>query len=94
MTQPMPILNTERLTLSVPTPKDTDMLLDFFQSEYSHFYGGPMTYKQAWEKLCSYAGQWLLRGYGPFVIKIKSDESPLGMVGPVHPADFHEPEMS
>ncbi len=94
MTQFMPILKSVRLRLAPPTPNDTDALLEFFQSKYSRFYGGPMTHKQAWEKLCNYAGQWLLRGYGPFVIKLKINEKPLGMIGPVHPAEFDEPEMS
>ncbi|PIE11734.1 MAG: GNAT family N-acetyltransferase [Rhodobacterales bacterium] len=89
-----PVLETERLTLRAPGAADMDAMLGFLKSDFAVFYGGPMSDSDAWNKFASYAGQWLLRGYGFFAVTLKSTGETVGMAGPHHPAHFPEPEMS
>ncbi|WP_299083592.1 GNAT family N-acetyltransferase [uncultured Ruegeria sp.] len=89
-----PQLETERLILRGPSPDDVAPMFEFFKSDHSLFYGGPMTEAEAWRKLTLYAGQWTLCGYGLFSIYRKADMAMVGMAGPYHPINFPEPEMS
>lgn len=87
-------LQTERLLLRAPTAADTQAMLDFLGSKRAEFYGGPMTVFAAWHKFAAYVGQWALRGYGLYAIRLKDTGETVGMAGPYHPESFAEPEMS
>ena len=43
--------------------------------------------------MASMAGQWLLRGYGPYAVEEKSTQSVLGTVGLWYPLEWPEPEI-
>lgn len=90
----IPTLETDRLILRAPGADDEAAILDFLRSDRAEFYGGPMDLGTAWGKLASYAGQWMLRGYGMFAVVEKASGHTVGMAGPYHPAHFPEPEMS
>ncbi|WP_421701263.1 GNAT family N-acetyltransferase [Aliiroseovarius sp.] len=90
----IPTLETERLMLRGPSADDLAPMMTFFGSDHATFYGGPMTEKDAWLKLASYAGQWAFRPYGWFSAYRKSDMAMVGMAGPHHPVGLPEPEMS
>lgn len=90
----LPVLQTERMILAAPAAGDSAPIMDFLQSERARFYGGPMDRGDAWRKVAAYAGQWLLRGYGMFAMRLKASGETVGMAGPVHPETFPEPEMS
>ena len=88
-----PLLETDRLRLCPPGPADLDAMMAFLGDERSRFYGGPFAEGPAWEKFATYVGQWVLRGYGMFAVRLKDSGETVGMAGPYHPAPFPEPEM-
>jgi len=47
--------------------------------------GEPMNRLEAWRSMAATAGQWLLRGYGVWVVERKSDGAFVGRVGLNHP---------
>ncbi|MEM1162638.1 MAG: GNAT family N-acetyltransferase, partial [Pseudomonadota bacterium] len=89
-----PVLHTERLTLRAPGPEDVPGMLAFLASPRSRFYGGPMEAGPAWRRFATFAGDWLLRGYGMFSLTRRDTGAPIGLAGPFHPADFAEPELA
>lgn len=89
-----PILETQRLLLRAPEPSDEDALVQFFQSEFAQYWGGPFGEVDGWARFASLVGQWPLKGYGMMsIVSLESDEI-IGMAGPYHPKGFAEPEMS
>lgn len=63
-----PTLYTERLMLRAPKLADFDGLYGFVSSDRAKYSGGAVTDKQqVWSALTGMAGQWALRGHGPFV---------------------------
>ncbi len=89
-----PTLQTPRLDIRPPTAADEPAMLAFFASERSRFYRGPLDAAAAWRVFATYAGQWMLRGYGFFALVDRSSGATVGLAGPFHPVEFPEPEMS
>lgn len=89
-----PRLETERLVLRLPDTRDVAAHLAFFASERSRFFAGPKAQGDAWRDFAGRVGHWALRGYGMFAIELKASGESIGLVGPVHPADYPEPELS
>ena len=89
----IPTLETERLTLRGPAMEDFEPWAAFAMSDRARHIGGPYTYGTAWRAFCHVAGQWALRGYGSFIFCLKGSDTPLGMSGPWHPADYPEREI-
>lgn len=89
----IPRLETGRLVLRPFAPGDVESFADFYASEASRFVGGPEDRVSTWRRLASYAGCWMLRGYGKFVVEDKSTGRPIGIVGPTYPEGWPEPEI-
>ncbi|MFO6464723.1 GNAT family N-acetyltransferase [Jannaschia sp. KMU-145] len=89
----IPTLVTERLTLRAPRAADMDAYAAFRASDQMRHLGGPASRAAAWEHLSGVAGQWLLRGYGRWIVTMTGDDAPLGVVGIYHPEDWPEPEI-
>ncbi|NRA98791.1 MAG: GNAT family N-acetyltransferase [Rhodobacteraceae bacterium] len=90
----IPTLETERLFLRAPRMDDFDMFFDFFASDRAEFVGGPQTDRlSAWRGYGHIAGQWVLRGYGSFVVTDKTTSAPIGLCGPWHPVTWPEAEI-
>lgn len=94
MTLSGPILETDRLLISPPGSEDLGAMISFFSEQRSEFFGGPLTEAEAWRAYAVYVGQWTLRGYGLFAVRLKDTGETVGMAGPYHPGHFREPEMS
>ena len=90
----IPVLETGRLVLRGFKPEDFDPFAAFYASEASRFVGGPEQRGIAWRRFASYAGSWLLRGYGKFVVEDKASGRTAGIVGPWYPEGWPEPEIS
>jgi ribosomal-protein-alanine N-acetyltransferase len=90
----IPTLTTERLTLRAPRLSDFEAHAAFRASDRAAFVGGPNDRASAWSHLASMAGQWLLRGYGRWVVADRETDAPLGVVGLHHPDDWPEPELA
>ena len=86
-------IDTPRLTLRLPRMADFPTWEAFAMSKRAEHIGGPHTHSTAWRAFAHVAGQWALRGYGSFVFCEKGSDTPLGLTGPWHPADWPEREI-
>jgi RimJ/RimL family protein N-acetyltransferase len=87
-------LETPRLVLRPPAASDIDAAVGFFADDRSIHVGGPLDAGRGWRAFASLAGHWALLGYGPYVLTSRETGEPLGLVGPWHPGDWPEAELS
>lgn len=89
----IPTLQTERLTLRAYQVSDFASFSAFLSSDRAQYVGGPYPdpkmHARSWG---NGAGQWVLRGYGSFVLCL-SDGTPIGAAGPWNPIGWPEPEF-
>jgi ribosomal-protein-alanine N-acetyltransferase len=90
----IPVLSTERLTLRAPCLDDFEAFAEFRASDRARFVGWPNPRAEAWKQFCAMAGQWMLRGYGRWIVTETGNDTPLGVVGLHHPDDWPEPEIA
>lgn len=93
MTDPIPVLDTQRLTLRAPKKADLATLTAFFETERSHMVGGPVDAIGTFTKLAARIGHWALRGYGLWHIDDRKTGDFLGWVGLINPPSWDEPEL-
>ncbi|KIN65315.1 Acetyltransferase, GNAT family protein [Sulfitobacter noctilucae] len=93
MTDPIPVLDTQRLTLRAPKASDLPTLTAFYETERSHMVGGPRSASQSFTSLASRIGHWALLGYGLWHIDNRENGDFLGWVGVLNPPDWDEPEL-
>jgi len=93
MTDPIPVLDTQRLTLRAPRKSDLPTLTAFFETERSHMVGGPADANETFAKLASRIGHWAIRGHGVWHIEHRKTGDFLGWVGIGNPPAFDEPEL-
>lgn len=86
-------IETDRLILRLPELGDFEAAAGFWTSERSATIGGPLDRQGAWTRFASYAGSWMLRGYGSWMVVEKSSNTPVGSVGIYEAADWPEPEL-
>lgn len=89
----IPTLTTDRLTLRAPRPEDVPAFADFYASDAARFVGGPMTEAETWRYLCQVIGHWSMRGYGRWIVTLRGDDAPIGLVGLHNPLDWPEAEV-
>jgi ribosomal-protein-alanine N-acetyltransferase len=90
----IPVLTTARLTLRAPQLSDFEAFAAFRASDRARFVGGPNPRNEAWKQFSATAGQWILRGYGRWIVTETGSDAPLGVVGLHHPEDWPEPEIA
>jgi len=90
----IPVLHTQRLTLRACTEDDFDAVADFFADDVSSLYGGPCDRITAWRKFAAWLGHWVLRGYGPWGLELKSTGEFVGWSGLWNPEGWPEPEIT
>ena len=90
----IPSVRTDRLVLRAPMPSDFDAYADFRCGPRSVTLGGPYTRTQARDQLAEIIGHWHLRGFGRWMVSVKTTDEPLGIVGLFHPEDWPEPEIA
>lgn len=56
-------------------------------------FGRALTEAESWRAMCSMAGHWAIRGYGPFAVVERSSGAVAGAVGLWYPNDWPEPEI-
>lgn len=89
----IPEIETERLILRGPKPGDWEADAEFRTSERSCFVGGPSTRMAAWRGFAARWGHWAIRGFGMFTVTRKGSDAALGVVGPLFPEGWAEPEL-
>lgn len=90
----IPTLTTERLTLRAPRLSDFAAYADFRASPRARFVGGPDTEIQAWGQFTGLAGQWMILGFGRWIVADRHSDAPLGVVGLFYPVGWPEPEIA
>ena len=88
-----PTLETERLILRGPRPSDAPAFMEFYATERAQFVGGPMQPWQSWGFFGTEMGHWIMRGFGMYVVTLKADDRPLGIVGHWYPQGWSEKEV-
>ncbi|MGR3513997.1 MAG: GNAT family N-acetyltransferase [Paracoccaceae bacterium] len=89
----IPEIETERLRLRLPRIDDLPAHAVFRASPRSKGVGGPFDPESSFQHLAGIIGQWQLRGYGRWMVADKATDTPYGVVGVYHPADWPEPEI-
>ncbi|MEX0286119.1 MAG: GNAT family N-acetyltransferase [Paracoccaceae bacterium] len=90
----IPTLETERLILRGPQASDLDALAAFLASDRAGFVGGPLGEAESWRTLMRIGGQWVLRGYGMWIIEHRETAQPAGWAGILHYHEWPEPELA
>lgn len=93
MTDQIPVLDTQRLTLRAPRRADLLTLTAFYETERSHMVGGPRSAAESFTSLATRIGHWALLGYGLWHIDDRKSGDFLGWVGFLNPAGWDEPEL-
>ena len=95
MTFSYPTLTTDRLILRAPTAADVDPWMAFLTSDRGTWHGaGPKEGAgRAWRAVATLLGHWQIHGFGPFVARLKSDNTPVASVGAFFPNDWPEREL-
>jgi RimJ/RimL family protein N-acetyltransferase len=80
---PPPVIETERLVMTRPSPDDYAELAAMAAGEKMFFHSerGPMTAEESWGLLLRHIGQWTATGYGVFTIREKASGRFVGLVG-------------
>jgi RimJ/RimL family protein N-acetyltransferase len=89
----VPVLETARLVLRAPAPRDFEPFAAYYASDRARFTGGPLERNLAWRSFCSITGNWVHRGYAFFVIEERASSRAIGMAGPWCPEGWPEPEI-
>ena len=89
----VPVITTDRLVLRAPSAGDLDAIAAFGASDRSRFVGGPFGRFDAWAKLLSGIGHWVLRGYGYWSVDERRSGRMAGRVGVSLHEGWPEPEL-
>lgn len=88
-------LETDRLVLRTFIHDDWRALHEYYSdAECTRFtFRRALSESGTWRAMASMAGQWQLRGYGPYALEEKSTRAVLGTVGLWYPLEWPEPEI-
>jgi RimJ/RimL family protein N-acetyltransferase len=91
----IPTLETERLVLRAWRPQDAPPFAEICaDAELMRFVGGVMDQTEAWRRMATYTGHWLLRGYGSFAVEHKANREFVGYCGIYDPDGWPEREIN
>lgn len=91
----IPVLETERLVMrAFRHDTDFEAYAEFYASERTRYYGGPLDRRDAWRAAATMMGHWVLRGYGCWAIEEKDTGDFSGMAGLWNPEGWPEREIS
>ncbi|WP_107497213.1 GNAT family N-acetyltransferase [Thalassobius sp. I31.1] len=89
------VLETERLVLRRPEPRDFEVFRAFLHSDRAEFVRAPGAPDEnmTWRAFCHVMVMWEMRGYGLSMICRKGEDQALGGIGPWHPITWPEREI-
>jgi len=91
----IPVIETERLILrEFRDDSDFDAYADFYRSDLTKYYGGPLDRASAWRAAAAMMGHWVIRGYGAWAVEEKSTGDFCGIVGLWNPEGWPEREIT
>jgi RimJ/RimL family protein N-acetyltransferase len=89
----IPTLTTQRLVLRAPLDNDAGPLGAFLQSPRAAWIGGPYPASDAVDWLVHDRRKWADSGRGAWIVAL-GDDTPVGRVGFLDHAGWHEPELA
>ena len=89
-----PVLDTARLILRAPEAADLPAFVTYATSARTAFVGGPKAPAQAVEKFAGMIGQWVLKGFGRFVLVERESGAAIGHAGPLQMEARVAPELT
>jgi RimJ/RimL family protein N-acetyltransferase len=93
----IPVLETHRLRLRRPEPRDFDAYAALCADpEVMRFIGDglPQSRRRAWQAFSGMLGHWALRGYGQFAVESKASGRFLGRAGLYEPDPWPGTELA
>jgi RimJ/RimL family protein N-acetyltransferase len=91
---PIPVLETERLTLRAWREEDLAPFAAFCADEATAPYlGGAVGPADAWRRMSNQIGHWVLPGYGSWAVEEKASGQWVGYSGLWNPHGWPEPEV-
>ena len=91
----IPIIETERLVLrEFRESTDFEPYAEFYASDLTQYYGGPLDRSAAWRAAAAMMGHWAIRGYGAWAVEEKSTGDFCGIVGLWFPEVWPEREIT
>ena len=91
----IPVIETERLVLrAFRDDTDFEPYADFYASDLTKYYGGPLDRSAAWRAAAAMMGHWVIRGYGAWAVEEKSSGDFCGVVGLWFPEGWPEREIT
>lgn len=88
-----PILETERLVMRGPAPRDCEGFIAYFTSDRARFTSGPLERSAAWRLFAVELGHWVIRGFGMWAVTMRGDDKCVGFVGCWRPDGWPENEL-
>ena len=89
----VPVLETERLILREPQPRDCAAYVAEHAAERGRWIGGNAGAEAGWRAFAVLTGHWVLRGFGMWAVTLKGQDACLGMIGCLCPEGWLEPEI-
>lgn len=89
----IPVLQTPRLILRGPDPKDWAGYRSFITSPRAIHVGGPLDAWEAWRSFSARWGHWAIRGFGMWSVTERGSDDCIGIVGCNRPERYSENEL-
>ncbi len=91
----IPVIESERLILrAFREASDFEPYAEFYGSDLTKYYGGPLDRSSAWRAAAAMMGHWVIRGYGAWAVEEKSTGDFCGIVGLWYPEGWPEREIT
>lgn len=91
----IPTLETDRLIMrEFRDHSDFEPYAEFFGSDETQYYGGPLDRDSAWRAAAAMMGHWVIRGYGAWAVEEKATGDFCGIVGLWFPEGWPEREIT
>lgn len=87
-------LETKRLKFRLWRESDFEILANYFsRPEYAKYLGGVRSPEQSWRVLCTYIGNYHLKGYSYLALEEKNSNKLIGSIGIWNSDPWPEPEL-
>jgi len=91
----IPSIESERLIFrEFRQEKDFDTYADFYATEQTRYYGGPLDRSTSWRAAATMMGHWIIRGFGAWAVEEKITGDFCGIIGLWYPEGWPEREIT
>jgi RimJ/RimL family protein N-acetyltransferase len=91
----IPTIESERLIFrEFKQERDFEAYANFYATDQTKFYGGPLDRSLAWRAAAAMMGHWVIRGFGTWAVEEKVTGEFCGMIGLWHPEGWPEREIT